>query len=333
MHATRSFVGSFIALLAIALAPTIARTASITGEVRALQAQPIYTPPSNSSPVVLRYYVADGAEVAKGDPILRIDPGQAGARLRTLAADIEKAEARARKEIAELAVKAIDAELAWIDAQAALDKARIDAALPRELLSGLDYDRYQGELQRTEHELVLKRGELQDARAAVERRRADARLELERMRLEERYQQTQLTNAEVRAEHGGVVLHGFDPWNGLRFDEGSSAQIGQLVGEVATVEHLGVRGYALETERDAFKRGDLVTIDFDALPALHAIGRIESISGAPEARQAWGTGRYFTIDIRFENRIENARLLPGMSVRIRPRVAGQAAAAAKVATR
>jgi HlyD family secretion protein len=250
-----------------------------------------------------------------------------------LAADIEKAEARARKEIAELAVKAIDAELAWIDAQAALDKARIDAALPRELLSGLDYDRYQGELQRTEHELVLKRGELQDARAAVERRRADARLELERMRLEERYQQTQLTNAEVRAEHGGVVLHGFDPWNGLRFDEGSSAQIGQLVGEVATVEHLGVRGYALETERDAFKRGDLVTIDFDALPALHAIGRIESISGAPEARQAWGTGRYFTIDISFENRIENARLLPGMSVRIRPRVAGQAAAAAKVATR
>jgi HlyD family secretion protein len=336
-------ISRLVALFAIVLLPSVAPAASITGEVRAIQAQPIYTPPSNSSPVVLRYYIADGTEVAKGDPILRIDPGQAGARLRTLAADIERAEARAQKESADLQVKAIDAELAWIDAQAALDKARIDAALPRDLLSGLDYDRYQGELQRTERELVLKRGELKEARDAVERRRGDARLELERMRLEERYQRTQLTNAEVRAEHGGIVLHGFDPWNGLRFDEGSSAQIGQLVGEVATVQALGVRAYALETEREAFKRDDLVTIDFDALPTLHAIGRIESISGAPEARQMWGTGRYFTIDIRFEGGIDAARLLPGMSVRVRSQDAGQGArmlraqgragAAAKVGTR
>jgi HlyD family secretion protein len=300
------------------IAASLAQAASITGEVRAIEAQPIYTPPSNSSPVVLRFYVPDGAEVGKGEPVLRIDPGQAGARLRTLAADLEKAQAKAEREIAELEVKAIDAEIGWVDAEAALAKARIDAKLPRELLSGLDYDRYRGELQRTERELVLKREQLNDARAAVERRRKDAQLEIERMRLEERFQKTQLQNAEVRAERDGVVMHGFDPWSGQRFDEGSSAQIGMMVGEIATIERLGVRAYALETERNAFKAGDLVAIDFDALPSLHMTGRVESISAAPEQRQVWGTGRYFTLDIRFVTAPDRARLVPGMSVRIRP---------------
>ena len=280
-------------VLGASLALTVsAEAASISGEVRALEAQPIYTPPSNSSPVVLRYYIPDGTEVKQGEPILRIDPGQAGARLRTLAADIEKAEAKSRKEIAELEVKAIDAELAWIDAETALAKARIDAALPRELLSGLDFDRYRGELQRTERESVLKLGELKAARDAVTRRREDARLELKRMQLEQEYQQAQLEGAEVRAERAGVVLHGFDPWSGQRFDEGSSAQMGQMIGEVATVERLGIRAYALESERDAFKQGDTVTIDFDALPGLQMAGRIEAISGAPEPRQVCGNGQH-----------------------------------------
>jgi multidrug resistance efflux pump len=308
----------FAKTMALLLAVTVVRAASITGEVRAIEAQPIFTPPSNASPVVLRYYVADGVEVKKGDPVLRIDPGQAGARLRTLTADLEKAEAKAARDIAELEVKAIDAEIGWVDAEAAYAKARIDAQLPRELLSGLDYDRYRGELQRTERDLTLKSEQLKDARAAVERRRKDAQLEIERMRLEERYQRAQLKNSEVRAERDGIVMHGFNPWTGERFDEGTSAQIGMMVGEVATIERLGVRAYALETERNAFKAGDLVTIDFDALPSLHMRGRVESISAAPEQRQVWGTGRYFTLDIRFESDPDRRQLIPGMSVRIRP---------------
>src|SRR5687767_1820673 len=100
-------------VLGLLLAAATTSAASITGEVRAIEAQPVFTPPSNSSPVVLRYYVPDGSEVKKGDAILRIDPGQAGARLRTLTADLEKAEAKAARDIAELEVKAIDAEIGW----------------------------------------------------------------------------------------------------------------------------------------------------------------------------------------------------------------------------
>lgn len=291
--------------------------ATITGEVRVLESQPLYTPPSNTSPVVVRYYVQDGTEVKKGDPVLRIDPGQAAARLRTLRADIERADARARKEVAELEVKALDAQIAWFDAEAALATARIDAALPRELLSGLDFDRYQGELQRTERELSLRTKELEEAKEAVERRRKDGALEVERMQLEQTFQKDQVESAEVRADRDGVVLHGFDPWNGQRIDEGSSAQAGQLVGEVAGVGGAGVRAYALESERHLFARDANVELRFDALPDIRANGHIVAMSGAPEPRLVWGNGRYFVIDILIDDEID-ATLLPGMSVRVRP---------------
>ena len=300
-----------------ALLPTALFAMTITGEVRVLDAQPLYTPPSNTSPVVLRFYVPDGAEVKRGEPVLRIDPGQAAARLRTLFADIERAQARAKKEIGELEVKAIDAEIAFIDAEAALATARIDANLPRELLSGLDFDRYQGELQRTQREVALKDADYKEARAAVSRRREDARLEIERMTLEQTFQQKQLENAEVRAERDGVVLHAFDQWSGQRFDEGSSAQAGQLVGELAGLGDVGVRAYVLESERHAVERDAPVTLDFDALPGVHATGHIKTISGAPEPRPMWGSGRYFIVEIAFDQPVK-ARLLPGMSVQVRP---------------
>src|SRR3546814_5441640 len=82
--------------------------------------------------------------VKKGEPVLRIDPGQAASQLPELDAQIEQAQATAAKTLAELRVAALEAESALVDAQAELETARLDAALPPELVSGLDYDRYQG---------------------------------------------------------------------------------------------------------------------------------------------------------------------------------------------
>src|SRR5262245_35736845 len=76
------------ALLALALLPFAANAVVLTGEVQAVDAQPIRVPPSDSSPVVLRYYIPDGQPVKAGDVVLRIDPGQSASQIRTLDAQI-----------------------------------------------------------------------------------------------------------------------------------------------------------------------------------------------------------------------------------------------------
>lgn len=301
---------------------------AITGEVRSLNVQPLYTPFAvkiGNAPVMLRYYVPDGTEVTQGQIVLRFDPGYAASSLRKIDAERVKAEATAAKEIAELEVKAVDAELASVDAEANLAKARVDAELPREFISALNYDRFQGTRERAEQELSLRKRELTAARAAVQRRHRDSQLELERFRLEQRFLEAKINAAEVRAEQAGVVLHSIDLMSGKRFDEGSTSFAGLLVGEIVRPGAMAVRAYALEADRKYFAPGKMVTVKLDALPDEAITGRIESIAAVPTVRALWGDGRYFTLDVALPDEAQDLPLLPGMSAKVRmlPAVAGR----------
>lgn len=312
-----------LAVLSMAVAAAADAATLITGEVQAVDAQAIYTPQSNSSPVVLRYYVPEGARVKKGDVVLRVDAGQSASQIRGLTAQIEQARARMAKEVVELQVKAIDAELAVVDAESALAAANIAAAVPRELISGLEFDKRQGELDRARRETELKRRELATARAAVTRRRNDGGLEVRKLEVQREYHAAQVRQAEVRADRDGVVLHGYNNnWIGGRIDEGSSTMPGSKAGEVVSGGAMRVRAWALEVDRRALRPGQPVQLAFDALPGKAARGRITAIAGAPDRKSEWGEGRYFQVDIAFDG-AHGLALLPGMSVRV---MAGNGAA-------
>lgn len=311
----------------LAAAPMVHAAVVLTGEVRAVDAQQIITPQSNSSPVVIRYFVPEGEAVKAGEVVLRIDPGESASRIPDLEAQIEQARARTAKEVAEFEVAAIDAELAVVDAESELATARLDAKIPEALISSLDHDRYQGELDRSTREAALKRRELAAARAAVQRRIEDGRLEVEKLAVQRDYHALLVRTAEVRADRDGIVVHGFNNnWIGGRIDEGSSAMPGSKAGEVVGGGAMHVRAWALEPDRRDLRAGQPVELSFDALPGRRANGRITAVAGAPERRPEWGEGRYFVVDIDFDG--GGLRLLPGMSVRV---VAGPAQAASGAA--
>jgi HlyD family secretion protein len=306
-----------IAVVALGLSTTAGAATILTGEVHAVDAQPVETPPSNSSPVVLRYFLAEGTRVKPGDVLVRIDPGQAAGQLRQLGAQIEQAQAKAAKEVAELRVKAVDAELAQVDAQAALESARVDASIPHQLISALDFDRYRGERDRAGRELTLKTTDLAAARAAVDRRVVDGQLEVGKLVAERDFKQAEVQLAEVRADRAGILVHAFDSQSdaGGRYDEGSSSFPGVKIGEVVGSGPMAVRAYALEPDRVALAPGQSVGLVFDAWPSRRLQGRIATISGAPQAKAEWGDGRYFQIDITISDP-SHLPLRPGMSVRV-----------------
>lgn len=305
-----------LAASAVVACAAASATTVLTGEVQAVDSQVIYTPPSNTSPVVLRYYVPEGTRVRKGDVVLRIDAGQSASQLRTLASQVEQARARMAKELAELEVKVVDAELALVDAEGALASARIDAAVPRTLISGLEFDKRQGELDRARREADLKRSELATARAAVRRREADGLLEVRKLEVQRTYHTAQVRQSEVRAERDGVVLHGYNNnWIGGRIDEGSSTMPGGKAGEIVSGGAMRVRAWALEVDRPALRTGQPVRLTFDALPGRQARGRVTAIAGAPDRKPEWGEGRYFQVDIALDP-AHGLALLPGMSARV-----------------
>lgn len=304
--------------LLLALLPWTVSATVFTGEAQVAGAQDIYTPPSMNSPVVLRYYMADGAHVDKGDVLLRIDAGPVESQLRTLQGQLVQNLAKNAKEIGELRLKQFDAELALADAQAERDTAAVDAVIPRQLISALDYDRHQGEMQRTERVLALKKMEVAQATAAVERRRQDSDLELSKQRLAIAFNQSQVASAVVHAGRSGIVVHGFDNifGNGGRFEEGSTSYPGTRVGEVVGVgSDFTVRAWVLEPDRTGLQVGQPVRLAFDALPGSNSAGTISAISGTSSSRSEWGDGRYDEVAIALPKAGALA-LRQGMSVRV-----------------
>lgn len=306
-------------VLAVALAATAASAATrkvvLTGQVRAPDAEGIYAPMADSSPVVLRFLAPEGSEIKPGDPLVRIDPGSSLANQETLQAQIFQTRARVTKELAELAVKEMDAELAFVDAEAALAKARVDATIPADYIARIDADRFQGEFERARREIALKQGELDAARAATRRRRDDADLEIAKLETDLRFAAGNIASAEQRAQTRGVVVYSFNPWTGQRYEEGASVNSGSLIGEVIQEGSLSVRVHALEPDRRGLVPGQALELKFDAVPGKTVEGRITAISGAPQAKAEWGAGRYFLVDIDLPAK-HGLPLRPGMSARV-----------------
>lgn len=304
--------------LLFALVPPGAGAVVFSGEVQVLGSQAILTPPSMSSPVVLRYYTADGARVRQGDVLLRIDAGAAASQLRNLQAQIEQAREKDAKDVAELQLKQVDAEIAQADAQAERDGAAVDAAIPKALLPALNYDRYQGEMHRAEQALALKQAEAGRAAAAVVRRREDAALALRKQQLSLGFYQRQVTQAVVRAERDGTVVHGFDEMFGAggRYEEGSSSFPGSQVGELVGASHgFGVEAWVLAPDAEGLRVGLPLRLHFDALPGHAVVGQIRSIAAAPSSKSAWGDGLYTEIGVSLPAG-PKLPLLQGMSVRL-----------------
>jgi multidrug resistance efflux pump len=295
----------------------LARPVLITGLIEAADSQDIIMPPSNSSPSVIRTYLDEGTMVKKGDVIMRIDVSGGSQSPSALTLESEQAAARGRKEIADLEVAAINAERALVQARAALAKAKIDAALPKGPITAIDYDRNQGERERASRDLEVKQHALDNAIAAIKRRQEDARIEAGKYELRIAFARAQEERSQVRAARDGVLVHGYSEWRGERFDEGSSAWIGNVVGTVLGDGEKRVAAYVLETDRMHLKLGQTVSLGFDAFPGKRCTGTVTRIASAPETRAQWGRGRYFRAEIAF-NGDPGLALTPGMSVLVEP---------------
>lgn len=314
------------ALAASSHPAALPRPVLLTGQVDAIDSQTIFVPPSNSSPIVLRNFVAEGTHVKAGDVVLRIETGGA-ANVDRLKLELEQARSRAEREAAKLEAAAIDAEKALATARAALAKAKVDAVLPKAQIAALNYDRNQNELDRALRDLEVRQAAHANARAAVARRREDGELEAKKLQINIAYQITQLSQSEVRAAHDGVVVHDYSPWRNERFEEGSSAWPGNAAGRVLGSGPMAVVVWALEADRRFLAEGQGVRLRFDALPGAELQGRIGKITGAPEARASWGRGRYFRVSIALPDG-HGLALVPGMSVFAEPLVDGVSATAA-----
>jgi multidrug resistance efflux pump len=287
----------------------------LTGEIESQQAIEVKVPQTRIFRLTLRAVVHDGTPVQAGQVVAEFDNSQftqdlEEKRLELAGKESELLSDRAQAE-SDDAQRAYDVE----EKRAALEKARIQAAVPPGLLP---------ERERQDRQLALRRAEVALAKSqgdrAAHRRESEADLEVKRIdiaRQEREVEDAQraIGDLVLRAPSAGIALLSEHPWEGRKVRAGDELFGGQPVVRLPDLASLEVQADLSDVDDGRVRPGMPARLTLDAFPDRSYAGRVIAVS--PVARESSKSPllRSFRVRIAFLER-DPARLRPGLSVKV-----------------
>ncbi len=310
---------ALLTVFAIAAAP--ARETSqrpegwvLTGELVAAEAEYFRVPPSARWQIKLVWMIEEGSEVAPGQAVARLDPGDTQDSLVDRQDRLQKKRQEVALHEAQAQLDQLDKELEVARTQAAYEKAKLDAAVPRQVLEGKDYRTRQLELKKKKDEFDAARMALQVTLATRLATEATDQIEIAQLEEEIARYEGILDALVLRAHRPGIVVYGEHPWWGRKFQEGDQVQLGFTIASIPDLTTLEVHAWALEADLPGIFPGQQARIRLDAFPDREYHAQVVAIGVSGEKRSLWGRAPYFPITLRLEE-IDTSIMKPGMSVR------------------
>ena len=285
----------------------------VTGEIESADSR-FFGPPT--VPDIWQYTISfmapEGRVVKDGTAILKFDPQELMTQLRDKSnalnekqKQLEKQKIQSRDTIAELRLKRQEA-------LAALDKARLKADIPLELLANREYQENklvleQAELTRalTEQELI-KEQRVQDTEINILER------EIAVLKGEVSQFQHSVDSMTVRAVGPGVVIHTVDRHNN-KHEVGDNVWMGRRVIELPDLSHLQVHLEVPERESARIAVGQVVKFILDAAPDQQFYGEIVELASVIHTKSPSQPAKIFDATVSMNTK-DTSMMRPGMSV-------------------
>jgi len=297
----------------------------LTGELSAAAGEMISVPRLPSWQTSIKWLATDGAEVKQGDRVVELDNGPFVSNLDAKQqAVVQARQQRQQKEAewsADVATKELDAEKKQVD----YDKVKLDAAIPREIVSGHDYEERQTRYKRAAVELAKARDVLRSQRDQVSADRANLQVALTKAERELHDADSAIAALTLRAPRSGIVVVYDHPWEGRKLQEGDGVWVGFRIALIPEMSSLRVEAALPDVDDGRVAAGMPATVILDAYPALRYKGRISEISAVAQESTRNSLRRAFRVVVKLDQ-IDAARMRPGLSARVIVRTAAQQAA-------
>ncbi|HEX4963686.1 MAG TPA: efflux RND transporter periplasmic adaptor subunit [Thermoanaerobaculia bacterium] len=287
----------------------------LSGDLEAERGDPLSVPRTNSFQLQVRWLAEDGALVKAGAPVVEFDNSQFASDLEEKRLSASDAGSDLQRVAAESKTSTADKEFAVQKARTEMEKAKIAAAVPKDLLALREYQDRQLALQRAETELAKAREDLDAATRGGARDVDVKRITVEKSRREIHNAEEAIDALTLRAPRAGMVLIGDHPWEGRKLRVGDSVWIGMTVASLPDLSAMNVQASLSDVDDGRVQPGMEVLCTLDAYPDQVYKGRVTDVS--PVAREARRSPllRYFPVRIKLD-RSDPQRMRPGMSVRV-----------------
>jgi HlyD family secretion protein len=294
---------------------TFANDVLLSGELEAARGDFLAVPQLPSWQTAIKWLADDGAAVKAGDPVIELDNT-------SLTSDLETKRQTAMQNLQQLAQNEAewqaDLEQKQLEAdkkRSDLDKAKIEATVPRDIVSARSYEEKQTALRRTttEHEKALDL--LASRRTAIEAERRNMMLQLEQAQREIAIAEHAITALVLRAPRDGIVVVRDHPWEGRKFQTGDVAFIGLQIAMLPDLSSTRVKAALPDVDDGKVAVGMPVTVTLDGFPGIPFTGRIETISAIAQESRRQSLRRQFDVLIALD-KLDPERMRPGLSARV-----------------
>lgn len=285
----------------------------VTGEIESASSA-FFGPPAvaNIWQYTISFMAPEGRKVKAGMPILRFDPQELMTQLRDKSnalnekqKQLEKQEIISREVMAELKLK-------QQEAVADLDKARLKADIPVELLANRDYQQNKLVLKQAELTLVLRKAELVKEQRVQDTEVNILKREIAVLDSEVAQFQGSVDSMTIRAAGDGVVIHTVDRRNN-KHEVGDNVWMGRRVMELPDLTQLQVHLEIPERESARIEVGQAVKFVVDAAPDEQFYGEIIELASVIHTKSRSQPARVFDATVSMKNP-DLAIMRPGMSV-------------------
>jgi multidrug resistance efflux pump len=287
----------------------------LTGELNAASGSTIAMPRLPSWQTSIKWLAVDGSEVKEGDRVVELDNGPFASNLDAKKQAVVQAEQQLAQKRAEWAAdtsqKELDAERKRVD----LDKAKLDAAVPKEVLSLREYEDRQTKFKRASVEFDKARDLLRAQKEGVRADGANLQVTLDRARREMQEAEDAIVALTLRAPRGGLMVIRDHPWEGRKFQVGDPAWVGMPLALIPEPSSLRIEAALADVDDGRVRVGMPARVVLDAYPSTTYAGRVTEISAVAQESARASMRRAFRVLVKLD-KIDPARMRPGLSARV-----------------
>jgi multidrug resistance efflux pump len=287
----------------------------LTGELRAGRGDDLVVPRLPQWQTSIKWMTTDGAEVKQGERVVELDNSAFASNLDAKRQAVAQAQQELQQKEAEWYAdtlrKMIEAEKKRVD----YDKAKMEAAVPKEVTSARDFQDKQTKFQRAEVELAKAMDLLKSQRIAVASDRENLLIKLHTAERELKTAEEALDQLILRAPKGGIVVIRDHPWEGRRLQEGDGVWVGFPLAQIPELSSLRVEADLADVDDGKIGAGMPATVILDAYPSMSFPARVTSVSAVAQESSRQSLRRIFTVLVALD-KLDGARMRPGLSARV-----------------
>ena len=287
----------------------------LTGELRAGRGDDLVVPRLPQWQTSVKWLITDGAEVKQGDRVVELDNSAFSSNLEAKRQAVAQAQQELQQKEAEWYADTLRKQIDAEKRRAEYDKAKLDAAVPKEVVAPREFQDRQMKFQRAEVELAKATDLLKSQRIAVASDRENVLIKLHTAERELTIAEQALDQLVLRASKDGIVVIRDHPWEGRNLQEGDGVFIGLPLAQIPELSTLRVEADLADVDDGKIGIGMPATVVLDAYPDLSFPARVSAVSAVAQESSRQSLRRVFGVIVTLD-KLDAVRMRPGLSARV-----------------